>query len=334
MIARINRALHRLHALRARLRSAWKAWPGNQLGSLTLVLAVIIVVSSRVSPQFLTAYNITIVLRSLAFVGIVSLAQGMLLLVGDIDASIGAIAGLGAVITALFMVTFGVDPHISLLLGIAAGALLGAFNGVLITAFRLTALVLTIGMLTAYNGLNLAITEGRTITGFPSSVTVYGQGSLFGFPIPVLVLLGVYALVRFITQKTVFGRNMYAIGNSIAAAEMVGIRTRRTRIITYALSGGLAALAGILMSLRIASAQPSIGAIWLLPSIAGPVIGGIAITGGIGSVTGALIGAAILGVIANIVVLGGVSLYWQQVINGAIVVMAIVFDSLSRRTKV
>lgn len=334
MNAKTNESLHRLRVFLARLWSAWKAWPGSQLGSLTLVLGVIIFVSSLISPQFLTPYNITIVLRSLAFVGIVSLAQGLLLLVGDIDASIGAIAGLGAVISAFFMVKFGVDPHVSLLLGIVAGALLGAFNGLLITAFRLTALVLTIGMLTAYNGLNLAITEGRTITGFPSNVTVYGQGSLFGFPIPALFLLGVYALVWFITKTTVFGRNMYAIGNSIEAAKMVGIRTQRTRIITYALSGGLAGLAGILMSLRIASAQPSIGAIWLLPSIAGPVIGGIAITGGIGSVTGALIGGAIMGVIANIVVLGGVSLYWQQVINGGIVVMAIVFDSLSRRTKV
>jgi ribose transport system permease protein len=326
-----------VHRIGTYLRNGWlwwKAWPGSQLGSLTLVLAVIVAISAMISPQFLTPYNISIVLRSLAFIGIVSLAQGLLLLLGDIDASVGAISGLGAVIAAFFMVKFQVDPHISLLLGIIAGAVLGAFNGTLITTFRLTALVLTIGMLTAYNGLNLAITKGRTITGFSPVVTIYGQGSLFGIPIPALFLLGVFALVWFITKKTVFGRNMYAIGNSIEAAKMVGIRTQRVRIITYALSGGLAALAGILMSLRIASAQPSIGAIWLLPSIAGPVIGGIAITGGIGSVTGALIGGAIMGVIANIVVLGGVSLYWQQVINGTIVVVAIIFDSLSRRTRV
>lgn len=334
MNTRVKQAIEGIGTVVVGVRARWRAWPGSQLGSLTFILGVIFFASSLISPQFLTAYNLTIVVRSLAFIGIVSLAQGLLLLLGDIDASIGAIAGLGAVISAFFMVPFGVNPYLSLLIGIAAGAVLGAFNGALITTFRLTALVLTIGMLTAYNGLNLAITKGRTITGFPENVTIYGQESVLGIPIPAFFLLFVFFLVWFITKKTVFGRNMYAIGNSIEAAKMVGIRTQRVRIITYALSGALAALAGILMSLRIASAQPSIGAIWLLPSIAGPVIGGIAITGGMGSITGALIGGAIMGVIANIVVLAGVSLYWQQVINGAIVVVAIIFDSLSRRSRV
>lgn len=317
----------------AKIRGVLQQWEGTQLLGITVVFLVIFIVSALVSDQFLTTYNVTIMIRTLAFIGIVSIAQGMLLLLGDIDASIGAIAGLSAVISAIFMVRLGFDPHLSMLIGLGAGALMGGLNGFLITTFRLSALVLTIGMLTTYKGLNLAVTRGRTITGIPREIRFYGQGMFLGIPVPALFLAGVFIVAWFVTKRTVFGRNMYALGNSREAARMVGIPTKRVRITTYAISGAMAGLAGILMSMRIASAQPSIGDIWLLPSIAGPVIGGIAITGGEGSITGALIGGAIMGVISNIVVLGGVSLYWQEVINGLIVVAAVIFDSLTRSNR-
>ncbi len=302
----------------------------NQLATLSLVLVALIGASALISPHFLTPFNITTLLRQLAFVGIVSIGQGFLLLLGDIDASVGAIAGLGAVIAAMFTVNFGMHPVLGIVIGFAAGAILGGFNGFLITAFGLSPLVLTIGMLTTYSGLNLAISRGKTITGYPEYITQLGQGTFLGIPIPTIFWLAVFGTIWFITKRTVFGRNMYAIGNSPEAARMVGINSRRVRIVAYAITGSLASLAGILMSLRIASAQPSIGNIWLLPSIAAPVIGGIAITGGVGTITGALVGGAIMAVVTNIVVLGGVNLYWQQVINGGIVVLAIIVDSLGR----
>ena len=306
-------------------------WQGMQLAGLVVVLGIMIVVSSMVSPFFLTPFNITIMIRELAFVGIIGIAQGLLLINGDIDISIGSIAGLGAVIFGTLMVRMGLDPNIALVLALASGALLGAFNGFLITFFSISALVLTIGTQVAYRGLATAVSEGRTISGFPSDLLPLGQGVWYGIPVPTMFLIGVFVFAWVLTKKTTFGRKMYAIGNSPEAAQLVGIRTSRMRVTTYAISGTLAALAGILMSLRIASAQVSIGQIWLLPSIAAPVIGGIAITGGIGTITGALVGAAIMGVIANIVVLGGVSLYWQQTINGTVVVIAIIFDSIARR---
>jgi len=304
---------------------------GNQLIGVFAALVVIFIASCFISENFLTVYNLQIMVRSLAFVGIIAIGQGLLLLLGDIDLSVGAIAGLCGVITGKFAVTFGMNPILSILLGLAAGVLLGMFNGLLITSFNLNAIVLTIGMQTAYKGLNQVITKGRTITGFPKSITIIGEGSIFQVPTPAIVLLIVFIFMYLLTRKTFYGRNVYAIGNSIETAKMVGIKTKKIRIISYGLCGFLAGLTGILMSLRLASAQSSIGEIWVLPSIAAPVIGGIATTGGIGSITGALIGGSIMGIVSNIIVLGGVNLYWQQVLNGLIVVLAIIFDSFSRK---
>jgi ribose transport system permease protein len=306
----------------------------RRMGPLTGVMGafvVIFVISSFISPNFLTGYNLSIMTRDLAFIGIAAIAQGLLLLLGDIDLSIGAIAGLCGVLCAKLLVDFNLPPVLGMAIGIGAGAILGLVNGLLITTFNLNSLVLTIGTSTAFTGLNLVVTRGRTITGLPERATVLGAGTLLGVPIPAYFLLAVFLIALFLTKKTVFGRQLYAIGNSREAARIVGIREQRVRVLTYVLAGTFAGLGGILMAFRLFSAQTAIGQTWVLPSIAAPVIGGIATTGGIGSIVGALIGGAILGVIGNIIVLGGVDAYWQQAFNGVIVVLAITIDSLSRR---
>lgn len=303
----------------------------GQLSGVIGAFLLIFIASSFISSNFLTGYNLTIMARDLAFIGIVAIAQGLLLLLGDIDASIGAIAGLCAVVCAVLLVDYGFNPVLAMVVGVLAGAVLGLVNGLLITAFNLNSLVLTIGTQTAFTGLNLVITRGRTITGIPENVSFLGSGTIFAIPIPVIFLLGVFLIALFLTGKTVFGRQLYAIGNNREAARIVGIKEKKVRVIAYAITGTFAGLAGILMAFRLLSAQTAIGQTWLLPSIAAPVIGGIATTGGIGSIAGALIGGAIMGVIGNIIVLGGVDVYWQQVFNGMIVVLAITLDSLTRR---
>ncbi len=292
---------------------------------------MIFIASCFISRNFLTGYNLTIMTRDLAFIGIAAIAQGLLLLLGDIDLSIGAIAGLCGVLCAKLLADYHVDPVLGMAIGIMAGALLGCVNGFLITTFNLNSLVLTIGTQTTFTGLNLVITRGRTITGLPDSATVLGAGTLFGVPLPAYFMVGVFIIGLFLTKKTVFGRQLYAIGNSREAARIVGVKEKKVRIIAYMLAGTFSGLAGILMAFRLLSAQTAIGQSWVLPSIAAPVIGGIATTGGIGSIIGALIGGAIMDVIGNIIVLGGVDAYWQQVFNGVIVVLAITIDSLSRR---
>lgn len=305
----------------------------GQLTGVTGALIIIFTASCFISEHFLTEYNLTIMARDLAFIGIVAIAQGFLLLLGDIDLSIGAIAGLCGVITAKLLVDVNLDPVLAMIIGLLAGSILGWVNGFFITVFKLNPLVLTIGTSTAFTGLNLAITRGRTITGLPEGITFLGSGSLFGIPMPIMFMFGVFVIALFLTTKTVFGRRLYAIGNNREAAKIVGIKEHKVRITAYMISGVFSGLAGILMSFRLISAQTSIGQTWVMPSIAAAVIGGIATTGGIGSIAGALFGGAIMGVIGNIIVLGGVDAYWQQVFDGSIVVIAIIIDSLSRRVR-
>ncbi len=188
-----------------------------------------------------------------------------------------------------------------------------------------------IGTAGIFGGANLVLTKGVAITGIPADIQYLGRGNILGLPVPFVIMLFILAVATFITMKTPFGRYMYAIGNNGAAARMLGIKVDRVRILVFTFAGFLAALAGILMVARLGTAQPSIGESWVLPPIAASVIGGVATTGGVGNPIGAIIGAAIIGTIENIIVLFGVSPYWQGIVSGLLVVIAISFDAISRR---
>lgn len=304
---------------------------GGQLTGVSLALIFLFIASSLISRNFFSGYNLTIMSRDLAFFGMIAIAQGILLLMGYIDLSIGTLAGLSGVVTAKALMHWGLNPGLAILLGLLTGALCGLFNGLIITTFNLNPLVLTIGSSTVFIGINLLITRGKTITGLPKVMTDLGIGSLFGVPIPDYFLLAILIIAIFLTTRTVFGRNLFAVGNSIETAKLVGIKTNKVVVTAYVITSSIAALTGILMVFRLMSAQTTVGQTWLLPSIAAPVIGGIATTGGIGSIPGALIGAAIMVIIGNIVVLGGVNVYWQQIINGVIIIFAIVMDAVVRK---
>ncbi|MDV6318135.1 ABC transporter permease [Chromohalobacter sp. HP20-39] len=304
---------------------------GNPLSGVISVLVLILVAASLLSENFLNSYNLVIISRTLAFIGLITIGQSMLMMLGELDLSLGAIGGFCGVIGGILMVNMGVNPWLSFGVCLAVGALFGAINGLLVTLLHLPSLVLTIGMAGMYGGLNLVITKGVAITGIPSDIGFMGSGTWLGMPVPFWVMLVFLALACFITLKTPFGRYMYAVGSNLPAAKMLGIRTDRVRVGVFAFAGFLAALAGMLMVARLGSAQPSIGDSWVLGPIAAAVIGGVPTTGGIGTPLGAIFGAAIIGVINNIIVLLGVSPYWQAMVTGGIVVIAISLDSVSRR---
>jgi ribose transport system permease protein len=301
------------------------------LAGVIAALAVIFTISCFLSEYFLTAYNLTIMARALAFVGLVTIGQAMLLILGELDLSLGAIAGLCGVVGGIIMVQLDWNPWLALGLCLALGTACGALNGVLLVGLRLHSLVLTIGMAGVYGGANLVVTKGVAITGIPGEIAFLGKAAPWGVPVPFLIMIVLLVVVTFLAFKTPFGRYVYAIGNNAAAAKMLGIRVDAVRVAVFALAGFLSALAGMLMVARLGTAQPSIGEAWVLPPIAASVIGGVATTGGVGSPIGAIFGAAIIGIIENIIVLFGVSPYWQSVVSGAVVVLAISFDSISRR---
>ncbi len=302
-----------------------------QISVVFLVLVGLFVASSLMSQYFLTSYNMMIIARSLAFIGLVTLGQAMLMLLGELDLSLGAMGGLCGVVAGMLMMDLGLDPYLSLLLGVLLGALLGFVNGLLVTGIGLHSLVLTIATAGVYKGINLVLTKGVAITNIPQEIHYLGRGTVYGVPVPFVIMLALLAVIALVAHRTPFGRYIYAIGDNPPAARMLGIKVDRIRLAVFVIAGTLAALAGVLMIARLGTAQPSIGDSWVLPSIAAAVIGGVATTGGIGSPLGALLGAGIIGIIENVIVLYGVSPYWQGVVSGAIVVIAISFDSISRR---
>ncbi|WP_114011710.1 ABC transporter permease [Cohaesibacter intestini] len=303
----------------------------NPLVGVFIALLVIFVISAITSPYFLTSYNMSVVARSLAFVGLITIGQSMLMILGELDLSLGVIGGLCGVVSGMLMVNLGLDPWLSMALCLTLGAALGCFNGLMVTFLKLHSLVLTIGTAGVFGGANLVLTKGVAITNIPKEIQFLGRGDVFGIPMPFIVMFVVLIVASFVIMKTPFGRYIYAIGDNTPAARMLGIKVDTVRVLVFTIAGMLAALAGLLMVTRLGTAQPSIGETWVLPPIAASVIGGVATTGGVGTPLGAILGAAIIGVIENIIVLFGVSPYWQGVVSGFIVVLAISFDSISRR---
>jgi ribose transport system permease protein len=309
----------------------FKAFVANPLAGVFVVLLVIFVGSALLSPYFLSSYNLSVVARSLAFVGLVTIGQASLMILGEIDLSLGVIGGLCGVVAGILMVTLGLNPWLAMALALLLGAACGLLNGALVSVLRLHSLVLTIGTAGIFGGANLVLTRGVAITNIPKEIRFLGLSDVFGVPMPFIIMLVVLGLVSFLTVKTPFGRYMYAIGNNAAAARMLGIKVDGIRTLVFVFAGVMSALAGVLMVARLGTAQPSIGETWVLAPIAAAVIGGVATTGGVGTPLGAIFGAAIIGIIENIIVLFGVSPYWQGIVSGVIVVLAISFDAISRR---
>ena len=312
-----------------RLGALFDATKKSSLFAMTVVLIAMIFLASLVTPYFLDRYNLSALVRNLAFVGLIGVAQSLLLLVGELDLSVGKVASLCGILAGMLMVDYGVEPYLALAIASALGLLFGLINGVLITRLRLNALVATIGMAGVYGGINLVLTKGKAIPGIPEKIHILGKGTVWSIPIPFLFTIGVMVLVVVFVRRTKMGRYVYAIGNNREAAAILGIRVDRIRTVLYSLVGLISSLAGVLYVARLGSSQSAIGENWPMNSIAAAVIGGVALTGGVGNPAGALVGAAIISVISNLIVLLGVNVYWQSAVSGIVVVLAISFSSLS-----
>ncbi|MDR1256623.1 MAG: ABC transporter permease [Spirochaetaceae bacterium] len=297
--------------------------------TIAAILLMLIIIAAVVSPNFLTAYNLQSVVRDLSFVMIITVGQSCLLMLGELDLSVGKMASLSGVIGGILMLHGQIPPYLALLISLLCGILLGVTNGLLITKLRLNAMIVTIATQGVFAGITLVITKGRAIVGIPEQIHYLGRGMLFGIPVPFIIACTLLLVVLFITQKTRFGRYIYAIGNNREAAKILGINVDAVRITVYAMMGFLCAIAGLLMIARLGNSQPAIGDIWVMNSIAASVIGGVALTGGVGNPLGAVLGACILSVIQNMIVLFNVNTYWQTAVSGIVVLIAISIDSVS-----
>ncbi len=290
-------------------------------------LLLIVVIISIMSPNFLTLNNLLNVLRQVSINALIAFGMTFVILTGGIDLSVGSILALTGAVTAGMMAS-GMDPLLAMLLGLLLGAVLGAINGIIISKGKVAPFIATLATMTIYRGLTLVYTEGRPVSGLGDSQTfiLLGKGYFFGIPVPVITMAIAFGVLYFILKKTTFGRRVYAVGGNEEASRLSGIKVDRIKIYVYSLTGLLSALAALILTSRLNSAQPTAGDMFELDAIAAVVLGGTSLTGGRGWIVGTLIGALIIGVLNNGLNLIGVSSFFQQVVKGAVILFAVLLD--------
>lgn len=301
-----------------------------------IALVILCVIIAVLSDKFLTMDNGWNVLRQISVNICISVGMTLIVLTAGIDLSVGSVLALCGAITAGLLkngikipsadLFIGFTLLGALLAGIIAGALLGLFNGFVITKFKVPPFVGTLAMLTIARGLTMLWTQGHPISNLGPSFSMIGTGWLLGIPVPVWIAGWVVLIAFFITRQTRLGRYIYAIGGNENAAILSGISINKVKLIVYSIAGALAAVGGIMVTSRLDSAQPNAGTGYELDAIAAVVIGGTSLSGGKGSIGGTVMGAVIIGVLNNGLVLLNVSPFWQQVVKGAVILIAVIID--------
>jgi putative xylitol transport system permease protein len=303
--------------------------PGKFIARYGIVISFILLffVLSLASPNFLSTNNLLNVLRQVSMNGVLALGMTFVILTAGIDLSIGSLLALaGAVAASLVTGADAFNPLVAVAAGVATGALCGAINGGLIAYFKVPAFVATLGMLSVARGATLLYSGGRPIPNLSLEFRWLGQGLVLGIPVPVIIFAIVFAVAAIVLRYSIYGRRVYAVGGNPRSAKTSGINTTGIIFSVYVIMGALAGLAGVMLTARTTSALPQAGIGYELDAIAAVVIGGTSLTGGIGRIGYTLVGVLIIGMISNGLDLMGVSSYYQQIIKGSIIVLAVLID--------
>lgn len=298
----------------------------QKLGPL-LGLLILVTIVSILNPSFLEPLNLLNLLRQVAINALIAFGMTFVILTGGIDLSVGAILALSSALMA-GMIVSGMDPMLAILIGCLLGAVMGAINGLLITKGKMAPFIATLATMTIFRGLTLVYTDGNPITGLGESYMfqLFGRGYFLGIPVPAITMMLAFAAFWVILHKTPFGRKTYAIGGNEKAAIISGIKVTKVKVMIYSLAGLLAALAGAILTSRLNSAQPTAGTSYELDAIAAVVLGGTSLSGGRGLIVGTLIGALIIGTLNNGLNLLGVSSFFQMVVKGIVILIAVLID--------
>lgn len=293
--------------------------------SVLLGLIILIVIMSIASPYFLTTANIFNVLSQISRYGIISVGMALVMITGGIDLSVGYVVGLSATMGAFMITNMQLPWPVVLILVLLLGALVGAVNGFLITVVDLPPFIVTLAMSKVLSGCILLLTKGMPIS-FDTPLAVLGSGYVGVVPVCVIIMFVCIIVGTIFAERTQTGRNIYAVGNNERAACLSGIKIRKTKTLVYIICGVLCAFCGIIVAGNLYSADATLGVGYDTDTIAAVVIGGVSMTGGEGSIWGALIGAAIMGVLKNGFVLLSISSYWQTIVIGIVIIIAVTID--------
>lgn len=298
----------------------------GKLGPL-LALIVLVIFVTILNPGFVAPNNLLNLLRQVSTNALIAFGMTFVILTGGIDLSVGSTLALSSALMAGGIVS-GLDPLLAMILAVIAGALLGGFNGLLITKGKMAPFIATLATMTIFRGATLVFTNGNPITGIGDSFIFkfIGRGYLFGIPFPVILMLICFTVLYILLHKMTFGRKVFAIGGNEKAAFIAGIKSDRIKIAIYAISGMMASVAGIIITSRLNSAQPTAGQSYEMDAIASVVLGGTSLSGGRGRLVGTLIGALIMGTLNNGLNLLGVSSFYQQIVKGIVIIIAVLLD--------
>ncbi|MET7290172.1 ABC transporter permease [Streptomyces sp. NPDC005573] len=295
----------------------------RQLRALWMLLLVGVVLSIA-SPVFLTSTNLLNVGLATSVVALLAIGQTYVIVLAEIDLSVGAVLGFSSVVTALVLRDHGLFPALAAGLGVGAAA--GLLNGVLVTRTRMPSFIATLAMMSILSGLTLQLSDGNPVGVSDYAFQGIGQDYLAGIPVPVWLMVAGYAVFGVLLARTGFGRFVYATGDNLEAARLSGIRTQRVKVLAFVISGLLAALGGFILTARLSTAEPTAGTGLELESIAAVIIGGTSLAGGRGKLLGTLVGALVLGVIDNGMNLLDVSPFLQSVVKGLVILLAVFLD--------
>lgn len=300
------------------------------MSELTTVIALIILMAviTIINSNFLTANNLLNLLLQVTSNALIAFGMTFVILTGGIDLSVGSILALSSALTAGLLGS-GMPVTLAILISLILGCILGMMNGLLISYGKLAPFIVTLATMTIFRGATLVYTNGNPITKGLSDTFLFqflGQGYIVGIPFPVIIMFIVFIVLYVLLHKTAFGKSVYAIGGNEKAAYISGVKLNKVKIIIYSISGIMASISGLIITSRLSSAQPTAGASYEMDAIAAVVLGGTSLSGGKGRIIGTLIGALIIGVLNNGLNIIGVSAFWQQVVKGVVILIAVLID--------
>ena len=312
------------------LRARHLQW--QRIAEYVIVIAIILesIVFAVMAPQFFSVPNLINVALSIAITGILAVGMTAVILTGGIDLSVGSVVALAGVVAAMIASDGGSAVLLGIVAALGIGLAVGFFNGVMIAQFRVPPFVVTLAMLTICRGLAFIVTGGRSIGNLPAGFAVLGRERVLGLPIPVIVMIAVFAAGWFVLARMTFGRYIYALGGNPEATYLAGVNTKRVTLLVYVLNGLLVGLAGVVLASRLGAGVPNAGLQYELDVIAAVVVGGTSLNGGRGSVIGTFWGAVFIGILNNGLNLAGIDPYMQKIALGLVILLAVLADQINK----
>ncbi|MHB1345913.1 MAG: ABC transporter permease [Candidatus Humimicrobiaceae bacterium] len=299
---------------------------------IVFVLLILVVLFSMTSRNFLTSENIFNILRQVAIIGIVSVGMTMVLITGGIDLSVGSVIGVACVLSAELLLA-GVNALLTVIITLIISALLGLINAFFINKLNIPPLITTLGMMTTLRGVAYLITSGMPVYGFQSGIDILGKGYLWVIPIPVIIMIIIFALGILFLERSRYGRYIYGVGGNEEASRLSGINVKKIKYMAYAICSLLSGLAGIVLLARISSGTPKAGQGYEMDVITAVVLGGVSISGGEGRLGFVIVGVIIMGVLTNGMILLNIQEYVQWVIKGLVLIAAVGLDRFIQSKK-